>query len=272
MTSHSPVVLRELHAKNIHIVRSNAGNTQIVQIPADLQEIVRRAPEAFLGKKLIVCEGRTEAGLCRGLDFGWAYKQKIPFPSFALRGVVPVTTSSGDGSVTPKRAKALKELGFKTALFIDSDNPSIQSDIEEAVAAGVHLIQWEGCNSTEERIINDLPFEGVLKVVDYAIDLVGIEAVSRINTRLKAQGIDVILPDEPSQWPSLGIEEFRLRQAIANAAKGSSKKGDKGWFKNIEPGEELAQIVLTYLPSIPDTDLHHKVIAIRAWVDEGEPS
>lgn len=49
MTSHSATTLVELSAENLHVARSTNGETLIINVPPGLQNIVRKAPEAFLG-------------------------------------------------------------------------------------------------------------------------------------------------------------------------------------------------------------------------------
>ena len=71
LTTHSPVVLRELTVKELYIVHSKAGVVKI--LPAfseslsehEAQGKIRSSAEAFLAKKVIVCEGATEVGFLR---------------------------------------------------------------------------------------------------------------------------------------------------------------------------------------------------------------
>lgn len=65
LTTHAPVVLEELKAVQLRVVRSDAGTTRILDVPDTLQPVVRRAASAFLARRILVCEGKTELGLCR---------------------------------------------------------------------------------------------------------------------------------------------------------------------------------------------------------------
>ena len=97
MTSHSPVVIRELNARDIHAVRSFNGTTSVKSIeveakdPDTAQRHLRSTPEAFLARRVLVGEGKTECGLMRGLDARWAAKGQH---SFAYQGVVAI---NGEG-------------------------------------------------------------------------------------------------------------------------------------------------------------------------------
>ena len=71
ITTHSPVVLRELTVEDLHVVHCRGGRTEIVavNIPAIAEYVqgqIRRGPEAFLAPKIVACEGATEAGVLRG--------------------------------------------------------------------------------------------------------------------------------------------------------------------------------------------------------------
>src|SRR5882762_10098604 len=63
LTTHSPVVLRELTVDDLCIVHSRAGKTEIIAankaaIADSIQGKIRLGAEAFLAPKIIVCEGR----------------------------------------------------------------------------------------------------------------------------------------------------------------------------------------------------------------------
>ena len=80
MITHSPVVVTELEAENLRIVRSvKDGVIDVKKIDGEIQDIVRRSSYAFLGRKLIVCEGRTEIGFCNSLDSWWHSQDKESF-------------------------------------------------------------------------------------------------------------------------------------------------------------------------------------------------
>ena len=155
MTTHSIISIVELTANELNIVRSVDGTTDVKLVDASLQNIVRKAPEAFLGKKIIVCEGKTEVGIWRYLDTYWQ-RNETTFP-FSCLGVVLI---DGGGSDASKTALEMKKLGFDVALFSDSDVP-INPTIEELLSEGVMVIQWAGKSSTEDRVAADIPFKNL---------------------------------------------------------------------------------------------------------------
>ena len=255
MTTHAPVVLEELEAGQLRVVRSKDGVTQVIAVPDRLQPIVRKASEAFLAHKVLVCEGRTELGFCRGLDQHWAQSAS----SFGLLGVAQ---ADGGGTQAPQIAQAFAQLGYDVALLGDSDKP-LKPDEPALTSAGVRVLLWEGGVSLEERVMLDLPWEGVAALVDLAMSQWGEQSVrDAIGSRL---GHAVApLNGAPADWPNQ-ISEGKLRKAVGLAAKEAGVGKGRGWFKRIDVAEELAASVLRHLDAIPGTDLHHKISALREW-------
>ncbi len=66
ITTHSRDVLVELSAENIFL--SKNGSDKLVVFDEGFQGCLRRNPEAFFAKKILVCEGATEVGIARTID------------------------------------------------------------------------------------------------------------------------------------------------------------------------------------------------------------
>ncbi len=123
MTTHSPVVIQELDSPCLRIVRSVDGETKLISAAPSLQGVVRAASEALLGRKVIVCEGKTEVGVCRAFDQFWSETQGKE--GFAYLGVVPV--EGGGATVAPQRAVDIRKLGYSICFLGDSDRELIQT-------------------------------------------------------------------------------------------------------------------------------------------------
>lgn len=261
MTTHSPVVIRELQAADIFAVRSEKGTTTVKSVATTAKDIdtaqrhLRRTPEAFLARRVIVGEGRTELGLLRGFDALWSDQD---FASFALRGVIPI---NGEGNPNaPMIAEHLLELGYSIFCLLDTDeepHPEIIASVE-AKGGSVHL--WPDKCSTEERIFLDVPWETVQALVKFADESVGSDNVMQnINNVCEARGLtkiqDLSLPH--------ALDDDGFRRALGLAAK----KKNNPWFKDIDRGERLATIIAPCLPNIPDKPFAKAVTELRQWVD-----
>jgi len=257
MTTHAPVVLAELDATELRVVRCEDGITQVLRVDPALQPIVLKASEAFLARKVLVCEGKTEIGLCRRLDQWWSDNG---CPSFGLSGVA---LADGGGSEAPKIAKVFGELGYDVALLGDSDQP-LNPDEATLKASGVQALLWDDGFALEQRVAQDLPWDGVASVIELAIENCTDQGVrDAIKARMKDSAKD--LTGSPIGWLALGIAENDLRAAIGIAAKAHKVGSRTGWFKRVDLAEELAGIVIRHFDVVAHTDLGRKICCLRGW-------
>jgi len=252
MTSHSPVVIGELPASCLRIMRSNVGETTVSDVSASMQDIVRAASEALLGRKVIVCEGKTEVGFCRAFDRFWTNAGK---EAFAYMGVVPVAC---EGSTASSRAVAIRKLGYSVCYLGDSDR-EITPTAETMRAAGIKVLVWADRLSIEGRVAVDLPWQELLEIVSLAFAEPGEESAR------------ASLAHQLGEHPDLAHSDFRswhdspeLRNAIGRAAK------EKGWFKRIGSGEKMGDIVCRCIQTIPATDLARNMEELRLWIDAND--
>lgn len=251
MTTHSPITVVELPCEYLRVVISDGANTTVQEVPGELQAPVRAAPEALLGRRVIVCEGKTEVGVCRALDPTWTEARGVP-P--ADRGVVVVP---GEGTSAPQAALAFASLGYSTSLLADSDVANHPD--ETALAAGdVKAFIWEGGASTEERVALDVPWDVLMAIIDRARELF-VEDVPEAATDAIAARLQAPPGSGPEQWLEQGFTHDQIRYAIGQAAK----KG--GWFKRTDLGEILGRIVVDALPRMADTDLATKLKSLADW-------
>jgi putative ATP-dependent endonuclease of the OLD family len=250
MTTHSSIVPDELSCDALRIVRSKSGAASVHSVDLSLQKVIRKYPEALLGKKLVVCEGETEVGFCRALDISWQGEAKT---SFGELGIVPV---DGDGSAAPDNAKKLRKLDYNVVWFGDSD-VTTESEIAQAQAAGVQVLLWPGKQCIEQRIINDLPWTGIIALVRCAFELKDEQAV-RAAAKSKFKKNTALIDGDLNSWP----DDPDLRKALASAAKNNK------WFKTLEGGMRLGNVVTTHLPTISATPLALTIGKLRAWADQ----
>jgi len=260
MTSHSPTPIMALEVGCLRFVRCRNGFTTVDQIDATkvpaLQSIARKFSLAFLARKIIVCEGKTEEAILRILDDYWAsYHQGS---SFATCGVVPF---NGEGrSNAPVVAVEFKRLGYDVSYFGDTDQPLSVSE-SDLRKEGIVVALWTDSMAIEERVSADLPLAALQTVIGIATARYGdgqIRATLKNHFAVDLPKNSLVILD----WIEGGITEATLRVGIGKAAK--SKDGE--WFKDITSGEELGRVIATQLPSIPSTPLAKTLRILEEWV------
>lgn len=157
MTTHSPVVVAECKLDELMVIQSNEGTTtsfslkaQDEQTDINLQAEIRRNPEAFLCKKIIVCEGKTEYGFIRAFD---NYLECKYHSRIAYRGT---GAAIGSGNTLFQSAYVLKNCGYNVCILMDSDVDAEESHKDDAKKAGIEIFDWEFGNSIEEQIFQDV--------------------------------------------------------------------------------------------------------------------
>ena len=259
LTTHSPTVLRELTVKELYVVHSKAGVVQIISAAKDgleqleVQGKIRSSTEAFLAKKVVVCEGATEVGFVRGFDDHQVGKGKDPL---SYHGV-ELLDARGAKNIKGL-AKAFKALGYEVAVLADADSPENFSEADEVelVKLGVPVVAWDNKLSLEERAMQDLPWNAVLASVQLAQAEFAYPVRDQVYSKLVAK---IELAQEVEKW----AESENLRTAIGLAAKKCE------WFKNISKGDRwFSTIAPAYQdPEFAKMDLAVKLNKLWMWVE-----
>ncbi|MDD5702239.1 MAG: ATP-binding protein [Dehalococcoidales bacterium] len=248
LTSHSSIVVEEVPGR-LNVVKPGA-TVEIIPVPCDLVATVRKASEAFLGNHVLVCEGKTEVGLCRAFD---EYLLGQGKDSFACRGVVP---AEGGGSVAVKVSEDLIGLGYKVLYLGDSDTKDIHIKKDEMEKMGIVVLIWNDKLAIEERIFNDIPWMGVLETLKIASDDRGEDSIrDSVASKLGRKPTEL---GNISTWK----ESDELRLAIGFSAK------KLNWFKRIDTGEEFGKVAIKYLSGMATKDIEEKLNLIRAWSEQ----
>jgi putative ATP-dependent endonuclease of OLD family len=247
LTTHSPVVLRELTISELYVVHNRAGSVQIIPAASDslkeheVQGKIRSSTEAFLAKKVVVCEGATEVGFLRGFD---DYQVEEGGDPFSYHGVA-LLNAAGGGKLKAM-AKAFHSLCYQVCVFADADaddqfSPADKAELEKL---GVPVYVWDDKFSLEQRVFQDLPWPNVIASVKLAQEL-AYQTHDQIHSRFK---------DELNKDMGLWLETPKLRVAIGLAAK------EGQWFKDITRGDKWFS---TISPAFADSVFSKKDIAVK---------
>lgn len=245
-TTHSPVVIRELDVSKdeLYVCRRDAAGAVSLEslsiVPA-IQGPVRNNAEAFLGSKIIACEGPTEIGCLRAYD-----RHRFEGGSTPVWSLATSYFNAGGGGQIKIICPKLQALGYRAAAFCDNDAQDQLSDAEAAQlrAAGIHVCQWEADNSTERQLFHDLPWAhipGLLTTIAEShrtIELATIIDGIINDTRLAEQDLST----DPATWAESAV----LRQVMGDLAH------KRDWIKSIS---YAAHVFYFALPLLPDTSV-----------------
>lgn len=257
LTTHSPIVLRELAVKELHIVHNKKGVVQIIAASDksleehEVQGKIRSSAEAFLAKKVVVCEGATEVGFLRGYDDQRLNEGKDPF---SYHGVALLNV--GGASKIKGMAQAFNSLCYSVAVLADGDAPKLfsETDVADLAALGIDVQVWGEMLSLEKRAMKDLPWEYILISMRLARDEFGYKVRDNVCSAFTAA-----LDDDIDVW----IEGPELRNAIGQAAMNSQ------WFKTITKGDKWFKAIAPAFgdPEFLKTDLAVKLNRLWTWAE-----
>lgn len=258
LTTHSPTVLRELTVDELYVLHKGDGGVRVVAAAGkeldglNIQGCIRSSAEAFLSKKVVVCEGATEVGVLRGLDNLWSIAKQL---SFSYLGVVLLDAHGA--SKVKGLAKGFNALCYDVLVLADGDAQDKFSDQDAAdlKEEGADVLMWADGLAIEQRAMLDLPWPLVLASVELARQL-GLPANENIRSKLNSA-----LVEDPGEWK----DTAELRAAIGDAAKSSS------WFKSISGGERWAEVIFRAFGDVgfEQKDFAAKLGQFRRWVDNG---
>jgi len=260
LTTHSPIVLRELAAVQLFAVRSH---TQMIshENPArkitqnwmttlggdeSAQKTLRACTEAFLAPSVIVCEGKTEIGLIRGIDL---HRQDTALPSMLAHGC---HWADGGGSSMIERAHIFARMGYRTALLMDSD-VTYGTDVYAALqTAGVSVFRWLDGYSTEAALFASIPASHIPALLGIACDW---RTADSVDSKIRnVSGNHYSLQSCCSSFTEA------MRPILGKCA------GDGKWFKDIEPAERALREVVSPVWTQANSLLTGPINQLWQWI------
>lgn len=253
LTTHSPVVVRELRSKELAIAhldiehaRHEITNVADVETGLDNQGLVRTNTEAFLAVDVIVAEGPTEIGLVRGLDNFWVKQGCDPL---ALAGIA-ITNGCGIPQAA-SRAAAFAKLGYRTLLLMDDDRPLNAGERAPLDNAGVNIISWGNGYATEDALFQWLSWPEILGLLAIAEEVWGAGSLDQWLCSYSDGQLSLAAcrqEDQPAH-----------RALLARAAKA------KSWFKRMDFGERVGEEVVGPGWAGASQQLKTTITAIYNW-------
>ncbi len=247
ITTHSQNVIVELDHDNLYLVKEQCKD--LIEFTHDLQGCLRAHPHAFFAKKIIVCEGATEVGICRSLN---EFRIKNGKLNAATKGVCFI---DGVGNNQISYSKSFRNSKFSCALFCDSDDETTNEAKQSLTSVGVNIFDWEGQNSTEQQIFKDLPWGAILKLIDLAKSIKSDESVKdsveQKHQTLYSSSADITQDNE------------QIRNVLGIVAASKSQQ----WFKKLTYGVLVGEIIFNAWDQITETNLYSNLEAISNWID-----
>ncbi len=232
MTSHSPVVVRELGLSPLTIARRGKHGPDLKRAGdhPELQGTARLFPEAFLAKSVLVCEGATEVGFVRGIDQWLADRGR---PSLHAAGTCLI---SGGGDEMLKRASAFVALGYRTALLRDDDKRPDPAE-EALFELSGKVFKWQDGRKIEREIFASIPPGAAIALLDLALED---HEQQVLDAQLSsASGNKVTIASIREEALAGGLSPIS-RDALGEA----SGKKKSGWFKTVGAMERAAREII----------------------------
>ncbi len=244
LTTHSRDVLVELEAKDLFKIKKN--EKKLYAFGNDLQGLLRSNSDAFFAERILVCEGATEVGICRGLN---EYRINNGKVSATFR---QVRFTDGKGANMIEYAKGFQKSGYDVCLFCDSDDSNI--NVKKSELKNIKIIDCANGNAVENQIFHDLPWEGIKELINYRIEEKGEQ--STLDS-VKSKYIGTF----PVTWQNKDTPEMRKALGLASVVK------DKDWFKRTDHGEFLGKVCCKYLSEMEDNRLKQQIEELSKWID-----
>lgn len=243
LTTHSPYVICECTHNQLFQVKGD--HTGLWDFNKDFAPILRTFPELFFAKKIIACEGKTEEGFLRKMD----HILRENGEGFSFHGICIANCKGGDKFY--KVAISLRQYTVAVCVLCDHDVKGIEQKHKDAEVSGCKVVRWEDGLCMEQQIFKDIRWETLIKLVQVAQEL-------NPNSDLYSQ---IELP--VNQFEDIANDTAVNRARIGKLAK------ERSWFKDIDKGEALSEIVYTdfITNQIPiDTELYKQLNSLTEWI------
>lgn len=249
LTTHSNDVLVEAKCNQVFLMKKEA--TTLRSFDTSKQGILRKHPKAFYGLKVVSCEGATEEGLVRTLGDYLQAKTNL-----GIEGRDIVTIDAGGGNEFYKMAVAFSECDFDVMVFCDSDKEVELADDKKVVVANhIPIVQCDMGLALEQQIFNHIPWNGVLELLKWAEE-------NNDKSIFPISGTQLSSVDEIAMLQTKDREDARNKI-------GAAAKSKQAWYKNINGGEALGEIIMKNFDEMNDDNpLKKEISELLKWIEQ----
>lgn len=244
ITTHSGNVIVELEANDLYILKK--GSTTLINVDNSIQGSIRSNPEALFAKKLIVCEGATEVGICRSINNFLIESKDI---NAAYKGIRFV---DGSGSTFIQDCLGFQRLQFDVTAFCDSDDQKVNEKKVGLIQNGVSVIDCDSNFSIENQVFMDLPWEGGQRLISYREEKKSPKSVQDQVANYFGNQLN-------HDWKIAENKELRTAIGI------SANKGE--WFKRIDHGEFMGSVICNHLEDMQGKKLKGQFDELIKWIE-----
>lgn len=245
-TTHSPISIVELTTEEIFVVQSKSGKTKVgpvqtgtVKTNEELQGKIRSNPEAFLAKRIIICEGKTEYGFLKSIDNKLERDKGMRLAGYGTGFF------EGHGSEQYSLAELFHDNGYEVAIWCDSDCKDSEEKTKKLQGKGIAVFRWDDGCSIEKQIMLDCAASFLTEMIQLGQrcicqrreDASDHTVISALWDELKLGGD---CKDKIEITETMESTTPDLRHRIY---KTYSRKGQE-WFKRVDFGQALGTLVL----------------------------
>ncbi len=261
VTTHSPVALKEFSGDQLFIVRRTKAAQAVtkVGVESDMQGTIRKFPEAFLAPSVLICEGASEVGLVRGFNKYVTERGKL---GVEAHGVALVDGGGSSPVELIKRAEVFLRLGYRAAIFMDSDVPLDTTAEAAFLKAGGAIIRWQNALALEDALFQCLPDEAIEALINRAIVL---HDESMIDANITSKSGGKVTLSHVRGEKSAGTYSTSTRILLGH----SSKKKGGGWFKSVGYMEDVTFDIVLPCYSKWEASFKGTLNSLWKWIDSG---
>jgi putative ATP-dependent endonuclease of the OLD family len=166
------------------------------------------------------------------------------------------------------RAQVFQRLGYRAAVFMDSDKAVDATQENDFSTAGGAVIRWPVGLALEDALFQGLPEDAVDALIERAVELHG-ESVVDANITSKSAGLYTLADIKADR--ARGPYSRGIRKALGEAARMDGKKARRtGWFKTTAYMEDAAFDIVLPCVKRCTKEFKRRVVDLLKWIKSAD--